>query len=309
MTWLSLVLALSPSTLTVSHRKIVTRDGAALAAYRFETPLVVSDHLPVVMVPDIGLTKAAFDFEGRGLARALGVSRTVFVLELRGQGKSDAAVALEPLALIDFPDAIAALGLRRFDLVVHGWLGAFLLAVHGGDTRIRRVVAMNTPVNAEMPSALVESFLVDGGRFSTLASSPGGALVFHQLFALWSKLPRGTESAFLSTGTRDVSRPVAAQLLAWMRTGDYPIGNTSVTRGLKTLSKDTLLLLALADGFAPPELSSRLRDVAVGRVQVRLYNRAVGFEDFSHLSMLLGIDAPTAVFAQVITFLDEAPKR
>ncbi|MCA3016230.1 MAG: alpha/beta hydrolase [Myxococcaceae bacterium] len=305
---MALALA-SPSELQVSFRKVVTSDGVALAVYRYARPGVSSPLPPVLLVPDVGFTRAAYDFEGAGLARWLAArGQVVFVAELRGQGKAGPGLALEPMARVDLPAVLEALRLTRVDLVVQGWVGALLLAVHGRDARVRRVVALNTPVLAAPPSALAEAFLADGGRFSTLASSPQGARVFHELFALWAELRPGRERAFLATGTRDLSRPVAAELLAWMRAGDLPLAQGSLVAGLARASRPTLLLLGLADGFSPPEQCGALREHMAGAVEVHVFSRAEGGEDFSHLSMLLGRFAPSRVFPKVAAFL-EAPER
>ncbi|MDX2010911.1 MAG: alpha/beta hydrolase [Myxococcaceae bacterium] len=300
-----LVLA-APVEVQVSHRRVTAGDGAALAVYRYQRPGVVTSLPPVVLVPDVGFSRAAYDFEGRGLARWLSAAgRLVYVVELRGQGKSGPGLALEPMAMIDLPAVLDALKLEQVDLVVHGWVGSLVLAAHGQGARVRRVVALNTPMLAAPPSTLASAFLADGGRFSTLASSPSGARTFHELFALWAELPERTEQAFLATGTRDLSRPVAAELLAWMNTGDRPLAGRSVVARLSEARVPTLLLLGLADGFAPPEQCAVLRERMAGPVEVHAFSRAEGGEDFSHLSMLLGRDAPKKVFPRVGAFLGE----
>lgn len=302
---LALLLTASPQ---VSHRRVMTPDGVALAVYRYQRPGVTSAQPPVLLVPELGFSRAAWDFEGRGLARWL-VERgfTVYVAELRGQGKAGPGLSLERLAG-DLPIVLDALKLPLVDLVVQGWAGSVLLASNRGDARVRRVVALNTPLLAEPPSALAEAFLEDGGRFSTLASSPAGAEIFQQLFALWSLFPAGTDRAFLSTGTRDLSRPVAAQLLAWMRQGDLPLESGSVVSGLTAWSRPTLLLLGLADGFASPELCAVWRERSNGAVRLRTFSRVETKEDFSHLSMLLGTHAPAVVFPLIADFFAaEAP--
>lgn len=298
---LALLLAATPE-LTVSHRRVTTPDGAALAVYRYERP-GTKVLPPIVLVPDVGFTRAAYDFEGRGLARSLAASgRTVFVAELRGQGKSGPAISLEAMAR-DLDTVLDAIEAKQIDLVVHGWAGSVVLAVNGDDPRIRRVIAFNTPLLAEVPSALAESFLLDGGRFSTLASSPAGAQVFELLFSMWSKFPTGSDRGFLATGTRDLSKPVAAELLAWMRAGDLPLASGSVVQQLSVWKKPTLLLVGLADGFASPELCAVWRERAGGSVKLRTFSRLETREDFSHLSLLLGSNAPAIVFPLVHDFL------
>lgn len=303
--WVLAAVIAAPE-LTISHRRVDTADGVALALYRYRISPETAGP-PVLLVPDLGFTRAAFDFEGRGLARELALQgKLVFVAELRGQGKAGPADALEKLGTIDLPRVLDVIGARQIDLVVQGWAGSLLLAANANDPRIRRVVALNTPLLAEVPSALAERFLLEGGRFSELHGSPEGLAIFEQLFALWAELSPRTRSAFLANGTRDLSRPVATQLLAWMRAGDLPLGDTSVVRRLSGWSKPTLLLVGLADGFSSPEQCAVWRERAPGPIELRTFSRVETGDDFSHLSILLGTRAPSVVFPRVLRFL-EAP--
>lgn len=302
---LVLALAASSPELTVSHRRVTAPDGVALAVYRYARPGVSTTLPPVVLVPELGFSRAAFDFEGRGLARWLaGAGRTVFVVELRGQGKAGPGFSLEAMGR-DLRVVLDRLGLAKVDLVVHGWAGSAVLALNADEPRVRRVIALATPLLAEVPSALAESFLVEGGRFSTLAGSPAGARTFELLFSMGGDFPTGTDRAFLSTGTRDLTSPIAAELLAWMRQGDLPVGDGSVVGRLTRLRHPTLLLLGLADGFANPELAAVWRERAPDVVRLRTFSRMETKEDFSHLSILLGRHAPTQVFPLIAEFLAE----
>jgi pimeloyl-ACP methyl ester carboxylesterase len=304
--FLSLIIAVVPE-FTVSYRRVETRDHVALALYRYQRPGGTSERPPVLLIPELGFSRAAYDFEGRGLARWLAArGLTVYVAELRGQGKSGPGLSLEAFGA-DLRDVLDALKVETIDLVVHGWAGSVVLASNAAEPRIRRVVALNTPLFAEPPSVLAEAFLEDGGRFSSLAGSPQGAQIFELLFSMFSKFPRGTDRGFLSTGTRDLSRPVAAQLLAWMRQGDLPLGNDSVVARLTDWTKPTLLLAGLADGFASPEQCAVWRELAHGSVRLRTFSRVETQEDFSHLSMLLGTHAPGIVFPLVYDFFGEEP--
>jgi pimeloyl-ACP methyl ester carboxylesterase len=314
----ALLLAAAPSgdEVVISRRKVMTPDGVALALYRYQRAQVTTSGPPVVLVPDVGFTRAAWDFEGRGLARHLArEGQTVYVAELRGQGKAGAAGSLEAgpleagpleaMGLIDVVTVLNVIGAPQIDLVVQGWVGSLVMASLVDDPRVRRIVAFNTPLLAEPPSDLAEAFLLEGGRFSTLASAPSGASTFDLLFSMGSPFPTGTARGFLSTGTRDLSAPTAVQLLAWMRAGDLPLGSSTVVRRLSTLKAPTLLLLGLADGFAPPEQCAVLRERVPAQVTVRTFSRLETAEDFSHLSMLLGSEAPRRVFPLVSRFLRE----
>jgi pimeloyl-ACP methyl ester carboxylesterase len=87
---------------------------------------------------------------------------------------------------------------------------------------------------------------------------------------------------------------------------DLPLGKSLLVAGLSTLNRPTLLLLGLADGFAPPEQCAVLRERAPGPVELHTFSRAEGAEDFSHLSILLGRFAPSRVFPRIDTFLSES---
>lgn len=308
MVVVSVLLSAAPEV-EVAHRRVTSSDGAVLALYRYRRRSVADDGVPVLLIPELGFSRAAWDFEGRGLARWLAArGGTVYVAELRGQGKAGPGLSIGAMAERDLPAVLAALGVPVVDLVVQGWAGSAILAATANDSRIRRVVAFNTPLLAEVPSALAEAFLERGGRFSSLAGSPDGARTFELLFALWARLPTRTMNAFLSTGTRDLSRPVAAELLAWMRQGDLPLADgSSVVGRLTQWRRPTLLLVGLADGFASPELCAVWRErVPPGVITLRSFSRLETDDDFSHLSMLLGTGAPVHVFPRVAAFL-EAP--
>jgi pimeloyl-ACP methyl ester carboxylesterase len=300
---LSLLLAAAPADLRVSHRKVVTADGAALALHRYLPP---GDGLlspPVLLVADLGFGRALLD----GLARFLASEgRAVYVAELRGQGASDAGHSLRTVVALDLPAIAQAIAAERsgpLDVVAHGYVGTLVLAAAGHELLVRRVAALNTPVLLEPPTTLMESFLSEGGRFSTLASSPEGFAEFDQLFTMGTRASR--QSAAAAAGrARDLSRPVAAELLAWLRLGDLPLddGSTVLVR-LRKFDRPTLLLLGLADGWAPTESCAPLREFSAAKVQVRLFTRQLEGDDFAHASLLLDERARHVVFPEIARFL------
>lgn len=297
---LGLMVAVSDDV-GVAHRRVTTADGAAVALYRYRVEGLRSPAPPLLLVPELGFSRALFDFEHRGLARWLAAQgREVYVAELRGQGKADPALSLEHFAT-DVDAVLKHIDAAQVDLVVQGWAGALLMSSIA-EARVRRVVAMNVLFEPEVPNQLAERFLMNGARFSSLASSPEGAHVFEQLFGLRAEMPVSTFHALLATGTRDLSRPVAAELLAWMRHGDRPIHDSSVKRRLIAWRRPTLLMLGLADGFAPPELCAGWRDHNPN-VSIRTFTRLEAGDDFSRASMLLGTRAPSFVFPEVLEFL------
>lgn len=304
-----LLTVLASAPVEVSHRRVGTEDGAALALYRYRAVGDARRGPPVLLVGDLGFGRALFDSGGHGLARFLAAGgRTVFVAELRGQGAADATGSLRTVVHLDLP-AIARALQGPVDLVAHGWLGTLALAAAGRELPVRRVVALATPVDAEVPSRDAEALLVAGGRFSAWSGSPEGAAAFARSFVAGSAIDPSRRAALLGAGLRDLSASVAAELLAWMRQGDLPLDDgTTVTQRLRALARPTLLVLALGDGWAGAELCAPLRELAPGPVTVRTYSRVTDGDDFSHLTLLQGDLAPRRVFPELLRFLDaEAP--
>jgi alpha-beta hydrolase superfamily lysophospholipase len=300
---LALVLAASSGDVRVSHRKVTTEDGAALALHRYLPP---GDGLlapPVLLIADLGFGRGLFD----GLARYLaGEGRAVYLAELRGQGASDAGHSLRTVISLDLPAVARSIAAERagpIDVVAHGYLGSLVLAAAGHELQVRKVVALNTPVLLESPTTLMESFLSEGGRFSALASSPEGFAEFDQLFTMGMRGDRRTVAAAASRA-RDLSRPVAAELLAWLRLGDLPLDDgTTVSTRLRAYDRPTLMLLALADAWAPSESCAPLREFSAAKVEVRMFTRVVEGDDFAHASLLIGARAPQFVFPEIVRFL------
>ncbi len=334
MTALVLALALAApqvSEVHVSHRKVIAADGAALALYQYSPVGGGVGRPPVLLVPDVGFGRESFDLHGQGLARWLAArGALVFVAELRGQGKAEAAKGLASVVSVDLPAIVAAIRKERaepLDVVAHGWMGTLVLAATTQELKgqVRRVVALNTPVLAEVPSELVGSFLAGGGRLSELAGSGKGAHDFELMFAMASSFPPRVLSALETNGVRDLGDGQAAALLGWMKSGDLPLPPSpsnplsgqpnstpfdsaqgeredTVLHRLRAYDRPTLQLLALADGWASPELCSPLRELSKAKVMVQTFSRFVHGNDYSHASVLLGQQAASTVFPRIDDF-------
>lgn len=310
---LALTLLVAQADVAVAHRRVVTEDGASLALHRFAPPGAPRPNAapPVLLLADVGFGRPLYDFKQQGLARWLAArGRTVYVAELRGQGASSAAHSLRTAVHLDLPAIAAALAHEHagpVDLVAHGYLGALALAASGRELNVRRVVALQTPMVVEPPTELLEAFLSEGGRFSSLASSPEGFEGFRQLFAMGADVDEQVLRG-LAASTRDLSRGVSAELSSWLAAGDLPLDDgTTVLGRLRRFDRPTLLLLGLADGFAPPESCAPLRELSRAKVEVRLFSRIAEDDDFSHASLLLGRRARQHVFPAIERFLGGAP--
>ncbi len=308
----ALLGALPSPEVSISHRRVVTADGASLSLSRFDPPGHGLGRPPVLLVADVGFGRELFDFEGRGLARALSAAgRRVYVAELRGQGRASGGGDLRRLVAEDLPAVANAVHQDQpgpFDLVAHGWVGSLAMGATTAELRgqVRRVVALSTPVLAEPPSRLVQAFLGEGGKTAALNDSAAGAKAFELMFAMTTSFPGRTLDELRATAARDLPRGVADDLLGWMVNGDLPLldGSSSLVR-LRAYDRPTLQFLALADGFANPELCGPLREVSKAKVTLITFSRFVDGDDSGHLSMLLGRGAEARVFAPVNAFLSQ----
>lgn len=321
----ALVLMLLGSTLAfaapkerVFRRRVRACDGASLALSRYVPVGGGGGRAPVLVIPDLGMGREAFDLRSRGLAPFFqSEGREVFVAELRGQTRWPAPPRwrLKELVACDLPPvarAIAAVRPGPIDLVVHGFSGALVLAAVPKELegKVRRVVAISPAVAPEVPNRFVESLLRSGGRLSTFGTDPEGARVFELLFARGGAFGAGVLSELRDTGMRDLGRAAAADLLAWMKTGDLTLADGTTVQGrIARYDRPTLLLLPLRDNFSHPEFASPLRERSRALVSVRVLSRLEYLtEDYSHVSVLHGVGAIAEVFRPALRFLDEEPE-
>jgi pimeloyl-ACP methyl ester carboxylesterase len=308
------ILAAAPDDVAVSYRKVLAKDGVALALYRYAPPLGGAGHPPILLIADFGMGRSVFDHQGVGFARWLAAQgRLTYVAELRGQGKA-AGVPWSAAEMVekDLPAIAAAIGEGPFDVVAHGWAGTLVLAasVEELQGRVRKVIALSTPAEFAVPSQLAESVLVAGGHLGSLNTDPEAAKIFELLFAMGASIPSERLIALRANGFDDLGVRGAASLLQWMREGDLKLATgESLKARLKRYDRPTFQVMGLADGWANPELCAVLRDVTAAKVSLRVFSRFDFIaEDYSHLSILQGDGAPKEVYAPALKFLDEAAR-
>jgi hypothetical protein len=309
--FLTLAFFGSKDQVELSRRRVETADRAALALYRYAPVGGGAPRRPVLLVPDVGLGREAYDLEGSGLAPYLAShGRDTFVIELRGQGRAfvDSPWRLEDWVARDLPAAVAAVmdvHAGPVDLVVHGYSGALVLSAIPVELkgRIGKVVAISPAVWPEVPNDRVRALLEGGGSFAHLALD---ASAFDRVFADEGRFPPGRLQALRGSFT-DLSPKAAHQLLAWMEREDLELPDgTTLKKRLRHYDRPTLLFLPLLDNFAHPEFASPLKDLAPeSKVTVRLLSLAERLgEDYTHLSSLQGSSAPQDVWAPALHFLD-----
>ncbi len=297
----------------VLRRRVATEDGVLLALYRYVPRQPLRGAPPVLLIPDLGLGRAAFDVGGEGLSPFLSKrGRDVFVLELRGHGRSDSVqgARLEDVVRFDLPAAVKAIAEERdgpVDLVVHGWSGSLAIAASTDELRgrVRRMVALSTPVDPSPPGPYAEQVLGAGGRLAALARDPDAHVPFEVLFAKHGTVPGRTLARLRTHAFHDLPPEVAAELLAWMRTGDVRLGERTLKERLRAYDRPTLQLVALRNNWADPEGATPLRELATeAKVQLRVLSILHYLsEDYTHLSLLHGRKADDELFVPIARFL------
>jgi pimeloyl-ACP methyl ester carboxylesterase len=305
-----LVLAAIVAAAPVAHRRVTSSDGVALALYRYGAP----GSAPVLMVPDLGMSRAVFDIEGEGLARHLAAAgHTVYIAELRGQGAAYAAhgrFGLPPMVARDLPALVKATGERELDLVAHGYAGTLALAASVRELkgRVRRVVAVATPALPELPSPVAAAVLKSGGDFRALPADAEGARAFELLFTFGGRFKPGRLEALRAHAFGTLGHVTSQELLRWMLTGNLTLEDGSTVLGrLQEYDRPTLLFDGLADGFANPEFCVPLKEIAAkADVRLRTFSRfELAHEDYSHLSLLQGDGARDEIYEPARRFLEE----
>jgi pimeloyl-ACP methyl ester carboxylesterase len=310
--WL-LVLLAWPAWGAELSRARIPLEGGDLWLYRYRAQPRATRAPAVLLVPDVGLGKEAFDLAGRGLAPYLSArGREVFVWVPQGARPGLTRIADQELDAV--LARVQAVRPGPVDLVAHGYAGGVVL---GGVARrpkdFGRVVALAAPVAPEVPSRHVERLLAAGGGLRQLSVHPGGRELLDLLFARHGLLEGRVRAALLAS-LSDLGPGVSGELLGWMGRGELAFADGTTLEGrLAALEAPTLVVLPLRDHWAHPEHAEVLRELAPrAQVRVLLLSRLQYLaEDYTHLSVLHGQAAPAEVHAPILEFLqtDLGPAR
>jgi predicted alpha/beta hydrolase len=304
--------ALAALPVEVSHRGARTHDGRTVGLVRYALGAPEPLQKRVLIVPELGFGRPLWD----GFARKLAArGYVVYLAQLRGQGAMAVpGYHLRDLVTEDFPAlarALAADGASHVSLIAHGFAGMLALASAGRELKgiVTRTVALSVPVEAQVPSRLVETFLLRGGRFSALGTDPQSVRLFQLVFGGGPTADRDTLAWVRGGGVNDLGDSASAELLEWMRAGDLTLSDGStLSERIKSYNVPTYVVLPLDDGFAASEMAAPLREVSRAPVTMRALNRAefVG-EDYDHVSMVIGRRAHLDIWARALRFLEAAP--
>lgn len=298
--------------LKVSRRKVVARDGAALALYRYAPESGGGGRPAVLLVPDLGFGRETYDLQGEGLAPFLQRhGRDTYVAELRGQGNADApgAWSLSEWATLDLPAVVEAVRQAHpngpIDLVVHGYGGGLAIAAVPRELqgKIRRVIAFSPAAAPEVPNEIARKLLSTPGTLARAVPERR----FELLFARDASINGRTRGLLEKEGPRDLGQAAARDLLGWMERGDLPLGDGSTVKDrIGAYDRTTLVILPLIDNWAHAEFAEPLRAMAPrAKVTLRTLSKLyLEADDYSHLGMLVGRGAAKDAFVPALEFLD-----
>jgi len=298
--------------LKVSRRKVVSRDGAALALYRYAPESGGGGRPAVLLVPDLGFGRETYDLAGEGLAPFLQRhGRDTYVAELRGQGNADAPAAwsLSEWTTLDLPAVVEAVQKAHpggpVDLVVHGYGGALAVAAAPKELagKIRRVIAFSPAAAPEVPNEIARKLLSTPGTLARAVPERQ----FELLFARDASIHGDTRALLEKEAPRDLGPAAAKDLLGWMEKGDLPLGDGSTVKDrIGAYDRTTLVILPLLDNWAHAEFAEPLRAMAPrARVKLRTLSKLyLEADDYSHLGMLVGRGAVKDAFVPALAFLD-----
>jgi pimeloyl-ACP methyl ester carboxylesterase len=301
---------------------LATRDGVRATLYRYP-PTGGSAARTVLLLPDVGMTHHAFDFDGRGLAPYLQREGwDVYVVEWRGAGRSEVPFGgyrLEDLLEGDAEAAFARALPKQGKIAVGGvGLGATLalaLAARHAD-RVLAALALQPLFAPDLPgepATLVLGSLDGAAPWLNLATLTRAAFAgrrswFEVLFANDGSLDAGELASLRLHVLAPVPRAAALQLRDALREKQLAIGGRTLTDLMRAWSGPTLLVIAPRDNWIHPEQSVPLRDLSPrGRCQMLVLDVINGAHlDYGHLGMLLGREAGPDVFGKVARFLDRS---
>lgn len=268
--------------------------------------------VPVLLVPDLGLTPMVFLHRSGGLAATLAAGgREVYVLDW---SRTDARGGLAGIVGRVLPAALKAAGSgAAVDVVGHGYAGTLVIAASTDEAAglVNRVVALNTPVELAPPNPILTGVLERGGQLADLALTPAGVRTLWLLLMDGGAFSPGLPSTFRRVGLVNLKPTVATDLVDWMRAGDLALAGQRLSERLRRYDRPTLLLLPLRDNFAHQEHAAPLRELAIrATVRSQQLSRLDGLsEDYTHLSILQGRHAPTEVWPHILRHLQEPALR
>lgn len=315
---------------------VTTADGARVVVGRLGPPKTSPSPLPpVVMCHGLAMNRRSFALDPqRSLARHLASQgRDVWLLELRHVSSTarkglKAEGTFDDHVRQDVPAALAFVcektGVASVDWVGFS-MGGMLAYSHLGarrGTRVRRLVTIGSPVR--FTGHWISRWLLMFPRLHrltlTLDLTPNRAILLALAPWLWPWLPhaltpgfrprqydrKGLQAAFANV-FGDSPSGVQRQFARWIREGSFNSddGVDDYFAGIASIRAPTLVIAGSDDRLAPPEAVRAAFDQL--RCDERAHHEvgtATGARDeYDHLDLILGQDAPKDVFPKVTEWL------
>lgn len=311
--------------LAPSWSYLPARDGVRAALYRYPSGRPGAGRA-VLLLPDVGGTRALYDDGGRGLAPYLALrGLEVFALEFRGAGRSDMPARGYAFAdLLGDAEAALARALESHAEVVPvgcglgGALG-FALAARNPE-KVPAVVGLQAVAvlgPQSEPFAKVLAGAEAGGLpdwldLPSLAAARlfGPRTWFDVMLANDGGIPKSDRDRMRKEMLAPIPRALVLELARGVAGGRLELSGRDVRQWVRGYPGRALLVFAPRDNWIHPELSTPWRDVlAPARTRVKVLSSVEGARrDYGHLGMLRAESAERDVFAPVYEFTsEEAP--
>lgn len=306
--------------LAPSWSYLPAQDGVRAALYRYPSGRPGARRA-VLLLPDVGGTRALYDDGGRGLAPYL-ASRglEVFALEFRGAGRSDAPARGYAFAdLLGDAEAALARALESHAEVVPvgcglgGALGFALAARH--PEKAPAVVGLQAaaalgPQSEPLAKVLAGAEgLAEWLDLPSLAAAPlfGPRTWFDVMLANDGGIPQGDRDRMRKEMLAPIPRALVLELARGVAGGRLELSGRDMREWVRGYTGRALLVIAPRDNWIHPELSTPWRDVlAPARTRVKVLSSVEGARrDYGHLGMLRAESAERDVFAPVYEFASE----
>ena len=305
----------------ISREPLPTADGTRATLYHYVPEPGLGPRPALLLLPEVGTTRRAYDFDRRGLARYLawyGVE--VFVLEYRGAGASDwpASFDFETLLENDCEAAFARALAGRASIFVGGWglggtLAGLLASRHA--RQVAGFIGLQAAATLDLPNRPMAELV---SRLERLPSMLDLRLASRRpLFEdrSWFEVMVANDEGLAAAPLRamrlsllaPLPRALIEDLLRFAREKRIVVGGEDVRESIARYRGRSLLVIAPRDNWIHPEFATPLVDsLGRERVEVLVLNPLEGARlEYGHLGMLLGSEAPRDVWAPILAFVKE----
>ncbi len=324
---------------------IETQDGWRLAAYRYGRK---TQRAPVLLIHGLGTNRYDVDFPDENISLAKYLYRRgfdVWILELRGAGKSQALSPMKRVQSLirpdwtfddhvftDIPKFIDHIkketGHKSFHWVGHSLGGALIYAVVQtmGNKICRSAVAIASAMNAHAKPGFAQLLIkiedrllkwvpvIPGKYLSSLAFPAVGlaAPLLDNFYYCLDNIDKKTLRIASRVAVENISVPLFLQLHRWYQENHFDTLDRrfSYHHSLHSIKAPWMVLAGSVDGLTPlPDVYYGYDRVKSRKKKFIVFGKEFGYKsDYGHLDLVLGINAPKEVYPQILSWLKEHDK-